>query len=113
MTGGGGRWMHVFCIPPRLAMLATPPLDHPDSESGRRGILHAVLQNLDNKHRRTNGMSENSKTIVKGKSLTFERVFNAPRQLVWKAWSDPELMKKWWGPRGWSTPEAKIDFKVG
>lgn len=47
------------------------------------------------------------------KDLKFERVFNAPRQLVWKAWSDPEIMKKWWGPKNWSAPIIKLDFKVG
>ena len=47
------------------------------------------------------------------KDLKFERVFDAPRALVWKAWTDPEIMKKWWGPRGWSSPAVKSDLKVG
>lgn len=49
----------------------------------------------------------------KTKELTIEKVVNAPVALVWKAWSDPELMKKWWGPRYWSSPVANIDFRVG
>lgn len=47
------------------------------------------------------------------KDLTIERVFDAPVALVWKAWSDPELMKKWWGPNNFSAPTVKIDFRVG
>jgi len=47
------------------------------------------------------------------KELVIEKVFNAPRELVWKAWSDPELMKKWWGPKNWSAPTIQIDFRVG
>jgi uncharacterized protein YndB with AHSA1/START domain len=47
------------------------------------------------------------------KDLKIERTFDAPVALVWKAWSDPEMMKKWWGPRMFSTPTVKIDFKVG
>lgn len=47
------------------------------------------------------------------KDLKIERVFDAPVDLVWKAWSEPEMIKKWWGPKNWSSPEAKIDFKVG
>ena len=47
------------------------------------------------------------------KDLKFERVVNAPVGQVWKAWSDEEMLKKWWGPKYWSSPVANIDFKVG
>ncbi len=47
------------------------------------------------------------------KEIVIERVFDAPRELVWKAWTDPEIVKKWWGPEGFSAPSIKIDFKVG
>ncbi len=42
-----------------------------------------------------------------------ERVFNAPRELVWKAWTDPEQVMRWWGPKAWTSPIAKIDLRVG
>jgi uncharacterized protein YndB with AHSA1/START domain len=42
-----------------------------------------------------------------------ERVFDAPVAAVWKAWSDPEAMKRWWGPHGFTAPSATIDFRVG
>ena len=36
------------------------------------------------------------------KGLVIERIFDAPRELVFKAWTDPEMAKKWWGPEGFS-----------
>ena len=45
--------------------------------------------------------------------LVITRVFNAPVEMVWKAWTVPEHFKKWWGPKEFSCPEAKIDFRVG
>lgn len=47
------------------------------------------------------------------KTLVIEKVFNAPVERVWKAWTDPEEYKKWWGPEGFSAPVIKIDFRVG
>lgn len=41
------------------------------------------------------------------------RVFNAPVETVWRAWSDRELIKEWWGPEGFSAPTAKTDFREG
>ena len=45
--------------------------------------------------------------------LVIERIFDAPRELVWKAWTEPEMFMKWWGPKGYTTPFCKIDFRVG
>ncbi len=45
--------------------------------------------------------------------LIITRVFDAPRQRVWQAWSDPEILKRWWGPKSFTVPFAEIDFKVG
>jgi uncharacterized protein YndB with AHSA1/START domain len=45
--------------------------------------------------------------------IIIERVFDAPRELVWKAWTDPEIIKKWWGPEGFTAPSIKIDLRVG
>ena len=47
------------------------------------------------------------------KTLKIERVFDAPRELVWKAWSDPEHLTKWWGPQHFTAPIIKVDFRVG
>ncbi|WNQ08858.1 SRPBCC domain-containing protein [Paenibacillus aurantius] len=45
--------------------------------------------------------------------LVLERVFNAPRELVFKMFKDPEHLKRWWGPRGWELPVCNIDFRPG
>lgn len=46
-------------------------------------------------------------------TLVITRIFNAPRELVWKAFSDVEMLKKWWGPRNFTSPAGTIDFRVG
>jgi len=46
-------------------------------------------------------------------ALVIERVFSAPRELVWKAWTDEALVSKWWGPEGFTAPSIKIDLRVG
>jgi uncharacterized protein YndB with AHSA1/START domain len=45
--------------------------------------------------------------------LLISKVFDAPRELVYKAWTDTELIKQWWGPEGFTSPSIKIDLKVG
>lgn len=45
--------------------------------------------------------------------LIITRVFDAPRKLVWEAWSKPEQVKRWWGPKIFTCPSADIDFRVG
>jgi uncharacterized protein YndB with AHSA1/START domain len=44
--------------------------------------------------------------------ITIRRVFDAPRELVWKAWTEPARLARWWGKRGWSTPPATITMDV-
>ena len=46
------------------------------------------------------------------RETTIRRVFDAPRSLVWKEWTEPERLARWWGPRGWSTPPGKIEMDV-
>lgn len=45
--------------------------------------------------------------------LVLTRVLDAPRNLVWKVWTDPAHMAKWWGPAGFAMTVAKLDLKVG
>ncbi|MEZ2348755.1 SRPBCC domain-containing protein [Terriglobus sp. RCC_193] len=45
--------------------------------------------------------------------MTITRVFDAPRELVWKAWTDPKYVMQWWGPKGFTAPVCKMDFRVG
>jgi uncharacterized protein YndB with AHSA1/START domain len=45
--------------------------------------------------------------------IMMTRSFDAPRQLVWDAFSKPELLQRWFGPRGWSLVVCEVDFRVG
>jgi len=45
--------------------------------------------------------------------LVITRIFNAPRSLVWKAWSKPEELMNWWGPKNFTSPVWELDFRVG
>ena len=44
--------------------------------------------------------------------LEFVRTYAAPRQLVWDAWTDPDQLARWWGPRGISTPRESIELDL-
>jgi uncharacterized protein YndB with AHSA1/START domain len=45
--------------------------------------------------------------------MVITRIFDAPRELVWKAWTEPKYVMQWWGPSGFTSPACKIDFRVG
>lgn len=45
--------------------------------------------------------------------LVITRIFDAPRDLVWKAWTEPRHMMRWWGPKGFTAPTYKMDLRVG
>jgi uncharacterized protein YndB with AHSA1/START domain len=45
--------------------------------------------------------------------LVITRVFDAPRDLVFKAWTEPEQLIRWWGPTGFTTPSFTVDLRVG
>lgn len=45
--------------------------------------------------------------------LIIERIFDAPAGRVWQAWTEPELIKKWWGPAGYTAPVATVDLRIG
>jgi uncharacterized protein YndB with AHSA1/START domain len=47
------------------------------------------------------------------KELTIKHVFDAPRELVFKAWTDPKLIIQWWGPDLFTTPTAEVDGRLG
>ncbi len=50
---------------------------------------------------------------VESNGLKLTRVFNAPRDLVFKVWTDPQHFGKWWGPKGFSLNVAKMDVRSG
>ena len=44
--------------------------------------------------------------------IEITRVYDAPRELVWSAWTEPEQLVQWWGPPGWSTPLETVTMDV-
>jgi uncharacterized protein YndB with AHSA1/START domain len=52
-------------------------------------------------------------TTPSDREVVLTRVFDAPRRLVFDAFSKPELLKRWFGPRGWSLVVCEVDLKVG
>jgi len=46
-------------------------------------------------------------------ALVIERIFDAPRELVWRAWTEPEHVARWWGPRGFTTRVEELDLHPG
>jgi uncharacterized protein YndB with AHSA1/START domain len=52
-------------------------------------------------------------TLPSDTEIRFEREFDAPRHLVWKAMTEPELVKQWWGPRGTTLSVCDLDVRPG
>lgn len=50
---------------------------------------------------------------VKKEDLVVTRIIDAPLEMVWKAWTDPDQVKRWWGPKNYISPTCKIDFREG
>jgi len=57
-------------------------------------------------------METNVKTKEQ-KRVTITRVFNAPRELVFKAWTEPKQMEQWWGPKGFTSSGCEMDVRPG
>lgn len=47
------------------------------------------------------------------RNLVITRIINAPIEKVWTAWTDPEHVKTWWGPKGFTAPVIQIDLREG
>ena len=47
------------------------------------------------------------------KEITIIRTYDAPREKVWQAWTDPKQLQQWWAPHGFTSPTVEIDARVG
>lgn len=57
--------------------------------------------------------NERTKAYADGQELVMERIFDAPRELVWSVMNDPERVTNWWGPRGYTTTVVEMDVRPG
>jgi uncharacterized protein YndB with AHSA1/START domain len=51
--------------------------------------------------------------VTSSTSFTVSRTLAAPREKVFEAWTDPRLLKQWWGPPGFTAPTAEVDLRPG
>jgi uncharacterized protein YndB with AHSA1/START domain len=56
---------------------------------------------------------EKMQVQVNDRELVFTRIFDAPRQMVWDAWTKKEHLEKWWGPHGFTNKECRVDLRPG
>jgi uncharacterized protein YndB with AHSA1/START domain len=59
------------------------------------------------------GSTPSTTIYSEGGDLVFERTFDAPRDLVWRAFTDPELIPRWWGKHGTTTTVVEMDVRPG
>jgi uncharacterized protein YndB with AHSA1/START domain len=55
----------------------------------------------------------NTATREKEHELVLTRLFDAPRELVWKVWTDPKHVARWWRPHGFTNPVCELDVRPG
>jgi len=58
-------------------------------------------------------MADGKTTAASDREILITRIVDAPRELVWKAWTEPEHFMRWWGPKDFTSPFCKIDLRVG
>jgi uncharacterized protein YndB with AHSA1/START domain len=58
-------------------------------------------------------MAESNTIEIHGREVTATRIFDAPRALVWRAFTDPDHLKHWWGPNGFSCTFHEFDLRPG
>ena len=52
-------------------------------------------------------------SATEAREISSEKVFDAPRELVWNTWTDPAHISQWWGTNGFSTTTSHFDFQPG
>jgi uncharacterized protein YndB with AHSA1/START domain len=57
--------------------------------------------------------NDTTTVYTEGTELVFERTFDAPRDVVWQAFMDPDRIPRWWGPHGTTTEVVEMDVRVG
>src|SRR4051812_36036557 len=55
----------------------------------------------------------NAATPASDRELVISRLIDAPRERVYRAWTDPELLKQWFAPKPWTTPTVTLDVRAG
>src|SRR5277367_1798479 len=77
----------------------------------RAGIV--VLIRLENSSENKNMTAQTESKNLVGKEFVITREFDASRELVFQAWTDPKHLAQWWGPKGFTNPVCEWDARVG
>jgi uncharacterized protein YndB with AHSA1/START domain len=59
------------------------------------------------------GKTRKPKDKVADRGISITRVFDAPREMIWDAWTDPKQIVQWWGPRGFTSTIHEMDVRPG
>lgn len=138
-TGGGGDlWQggvfREIKAPERIVL--TFAWDEPNGKRGPESTVTIQLDDQDGKTRLTfrqapfpsvqerdghrvgwnssfDRLADYARAQVMRPPLTLTRVFDAPRNTVWKAWTAPKQMAQWWGPKGFTNPTCEMDVRPG
>lgn len=97
----------------KTTLTSTSVLDSVEDRDGmlQSGMEAGVRETYDRLAEYLESMARDR--VTSHRELVIERVFDAPRELAWKAWTEPEQVMRWWGPKGFTSPAAKIDFRMG
>ena len=58
-------------------------------------------------------MSQDKSQTARREDLVVTRIIDAPIEVVWTAWTDPDHVRRWWGPKYYTSPSCKIDLREG
>jgi uncharacterized protein YndB with AHSA1/START domain len=102
-----------------FAALADPTRPAIPARLARGEVRELSFDRMEN-HRREPQTTEKDMAAGTGavtgsaaRELVITRAFDAPRPLVFKVWTRPEHLVRWWGPRGYTTPSCKMDVRPG
>ena len=89
------------------------PFQSAEERDGHQGGWGSAFDRLDDLSRAKTEciMTATKKAITAGRHATSpsRRVFDAPRDLVFRTWTEPEHLAQWWGPRGFTNPVCELD----
>jgi uncharacterized protein YndB with AHSA1/START domain len=77
------------------------------------GAIEGGKQTLERLSEHLHAVTGSARAASQGGDFTITRVFDAPNELVFKAWTESERLKQWWGPKGFAMLSLKLDFRPG
>jgi len=97
----------------RLTVEQTLPTVADFEAMARQGMRQGINESLGKLAGVLSGKSSDRGVLVEGRTITLVRVFAAPRELVWTAYTDPAHITTWFFANDWESPYAKVDLREG